>query len=142
MEGMDEILEKHIQFAEKTIKEQGDLKPMVIGCREGIITPFVVAGREEIREMIDLFGEDADWIVVMMMAWMRIGVTEEYLRNYEPYQVANDPDREEVLLIQVSLRGGNKRTIAKRIIRGDENIRFEEVFGMDSNILFEGYLSL
>jgi len=137
---IDEILEKHIQFAEKTIKELGDMKPMVIGCQEGIITPIIVAGREEIRAMIDLFGEDVDWIVVIITAWMRIGVTPEYLRDYETGQIATEPEREEVLLIQVALRDGSKRTIIKRIIR-DEEIRFEEVF-LPYGVSFEGHLSL
>ena len=137
---IDEILEKHIQFAEKTIRELGDMKPMVIGCQEGIVTPIIVAGREEIRSMIDLFGEDIDWIVVMMTAWMRIGITAEYLRDYEPGQIAAEPEREEVLMIQVALRDGSKKMVIKRIIR-DEEIRFENVilpYGVD----LEGYLSL
>jgi len=127
MAEIDEILEKHIQFAEEIIRERGDLKPMVIGSQEGIITPIVVINREEIRAMIDLFGEDVDWIVVMMTAWMRIGITAEYLRDYETGQIETEPQREEVLLIQVALRDGSKKTIVKRIIREDEEIRFEEV---------------
>ena len=82
---------------------------MVIGCQEGIITPIVVTDREEIRAMIDLFGEDIDWIVVIMTAWMRIGITPEYLRDYEPGQIATEPEREEVLMIQVRLRDGSKK---------------------------------
>jgi hypothetical protein len=137
---IDEIMEKHIQFAEKTIKAQGDLKPMVIGFQNGVITPIIVAGREEIRAMIDLFGEDADWVCVLMTAWMRIGVTAEYLRDYETGQIETEPEREEVLMIQIALRDGSNKTTVKRIIRDDE-IRFEEVH-LPRGVSFDGYLSL
>jgi hypothetical protein len=120
--------------------KRNTLKPMVIGCQEGIITPIVVAGREEIRAMIDLFGEDADWIVVIMTAWMRRGITPEYLQTYEVGQISAEPEREEVLMIQIALRDGSNKTTVKRIIRDDE-IRFEEVH-LPRGVSFDGYLSL
>lgn len=117
------------------------MKPRVFWCERGMVISATEDSREGIMTMIDIFGENADWIVVMMTGWTRRGVNEEYLGDYEQGQIESDPQREEVLFVQVALRDGSKKAVVKRIIREEEGVRFEEA-PMSNEAQFEGYLSL
>lgn len=144
---IEDILRDHVEIAEKMVRAQGDISPMVIGCRGKTVIPSIIeGGRDEIKVVIELMREDADWIVVIMSAWMRRMDKEEAenaLREYTPGQIANDPQRVEILLVQAALRDGSKVMIVEKIIREGDDIRFARIDDLDDSISsFEGYLSL
>jgi len=140
------ILKTHTKIAETMIRKQGDIAPMVVGYRRKMLVPIVVKGdRETLKATIELVKEDADWIVVMNTGWMRKvkkEEIEEILKHYKWGRIANDPQREEILIVQVSLRDGTKDAIVERIIRGENDIRFERIRDIGSEAKIDGYLAL
>lgn len=140
------ILEAHTKIAESMIKIQGDMAPMVVGYRGNTLVPIIVEGsREALKATIELVKEDADWIVVMNTGWMKEMTKEEgeeLIKNYKWGQITNDPQREEVLVVQMSLRDGTKNAIMERIIREENNIRFEWIADISSGTKLDGYLTL